>query len=99
VVGRQPQPVQELGIGEAPADYLVQAAPGEDVLGLPAHTLAVCEHSGGAAPRRQSRRQALEAVDARDLLDQVNLARDVGSPQRGHRDIEPVVGGLRGEVE
>ncbi len=57
------------------------------------------EQPGRAAPRGQRRRQAVDAVDARDLLDQVDLARDVVAAQRRHGHVEPVGGRLDGEVE
>ncbi len=78
------QPVEQLGIGEAPADDLVQPAADHRILGGAAHALGVGELAGGAAARGEGRRQALEPVDARDLLDQVDLARDVVAPQRRH---------------
>ena len=72
------------GVGEAPADDLVQAAADQRVLGRAAHALGVREPAGGAAAGGQRRGQPLEAVDARDLLDQVDLARDVVAAQRRH---------------
>ena len=78
------------GLGEAPADDLVQAAAGERVLGGAAHPLCVREPSRRTAPRGQRRGEALEAVDPRDLLDQVDLARHVAPPHRGNRHVEPV---------
>ena len=57
---------------------------GERVLGAPAHALGVGQPPGGAAPRRQRRRQPVEPVDARDLLDQVDLARHVAAAPVRH---------------
>ncbi len=85
----QQQPVEQLGVGEAPSDDLAQAAADHRVLGGAAHALGVREPAGGAAARGQRRGQPLEAVDARDLLDQVDLARDVVAPEGGHRHLEP----------
>ncbi len=93
------QPVEQRRIGEAPADDLVQAAADHRVLGGAAHALGVREHAGGAAARRQRRRQALEAVDARDLLDQVDLARDVVAAQRRHPHLEAAAARFGFEVE
>ncbi len=47
---------------------------------------------GGAAARGQRGGQPLEPVDPRDLLDQVDLTRDVGAAQRGHGHVETAVG-------
>ena len=47
---------------------------------------------GGAVPGRQRRRQLLEAVEPRHLLDQVRFAGHVGAAERGGLDIEAVGG-------
>ena len=77
MVGTQQQPVEQRGLGEAPADDLVQAAADERVLGVAAHALGVGQSARGATARGQRDRQALQTVDAGDLLDQVDLAGDV----------------------
>ena len=91
----QAQPVEQAGVGEAPADDLVQAAADERVLGRAAHPLGVAQQPHGAAARGQRGRQLLQAVDPRDLLDQVDLARDVHASQRRHRHVEAVALGAR----
>ena len=48
-----------------------------------------------ALARRQRRRQLVEPVDARDLLDQVGRALDVGVAPGGHRHREPAAGAHR----
>ncbi len=99
MVGSQQQPVEQRGLGEAPADDLVQAAPDERVLGIATHALGVREAARGAATGGQRDGQPLEAVDAGDLLDQVDLARDVLAPDRrwGRRKALVGLGGV--EVE
>ena len=87
------------GLGEAPADDLVQAAADHRVLGGAAHALGVGEPPRRAAARGQRRGQPLEAVDARDLLDQVDLARDVVAAQRRHGDLQAVRAARPGEVQ
>ena len=68
---------QRLGVGEAPADDLEQPAADEHVLGAPAQALLRGVRRPGARRGGQRRRELVDAVDARDLLDQVGLARDV----------------------
>ena len=96
VVGAQPQPVEHVGLGEAPAGDLVQPAAGEHVLGAAAHALRMAEPGRAQpAPRRQRRRQRLDAVDARDLLDQIGLARDVAAAPVRHGDVEAAFASAR----
>ena len=88
--GGEAQPVEQGRVGEAPADDLIQAPPDHRVLGSPADPLGVAQHARCAAARREGRGQAIDAIDARDLLDQVDLARDVLAPQGRHGDLEAV---------
>ena len=74
---------RQLGADEAPADDLVQSLGGQRVGGAAAQPLAVGQPAGRAVAARQRRRQLLQPVEARDLLDQVGLAGDVGAPERG----------------
>ena len=96
---RHQQAVEQTLIGEAPAGDLAQPAADERVLGAAPHALGVREPPGGAPPRRERGGQALEPVDPRDLLDQVDLPRHVAAAQRGHRRVEPARGGCGPEVE
>ena len=88
VVGRQAQPVGQPGVGEAPAHDLVQAAADERVDGAAAQALPDGQPPRAAAALGQRGRQLLEAVDARDLLDEVGLASDVVAPEGGHEHVE-----------
>ncbi len=73
-----PQPAGLAGAGEAPADDLVEAEAAQPVLGPAPQLLFAAEAADPLRHRRQRRRQVLvEAVDAPDLLDQVDLADDV----------------------
>ena len=90
-IGPQQQPVEQRRLGEAPADDLVQAATDERVLGRAAHALGVRQTARGAAARRQRGRQALEAVDPGDLLDQVDLAGDVLAPDGRRSHLQTVI--------
>ena len=99
VLARQAQAVCERGVGEAPAGYLVQSAARERILRRAAHALVMGESAGRPATRGQRRGQAVHAVNACDLLDEVDLARDVVAPQRGHGDAQPLGLGLRLEVQ
>ena len=76
------------GVGEAPAHDLVHAAPDEGVDGAAAQALLDGQPPGAAAPLGQRGRELLEAVDARDLLDEVGLARHVVAPEGGHEHVE-----------
>ena len=86
VVGGQPQRVVARGGLEAPADDLEQAAADEHVLGAAAQALRGREQAAGAAPARQRGGQlVVDAVQPRDLLDEVGLAGDVVAPERAAR--------------
>ena len=91
----QPQLVRELRACEAPADDLVQPLRGERVLGVAPQPLHRRQPPDGAVTGGQRRRQVLEAIEPRDLLDQVGLARDVIATEVGDGHIEPV-GGVDG---
>src|SRR6185437_8358756 len=84
---------------KAPADDLIETAARQRILGGALHALGVAEHPYRAAPRRQRGGQPLQAIDARDLLDQVDLARDVVAAQRWDGDLEALVDLLAGEVQ
>ena len=92
VAFRQPEAVREVGRGEAPAERLREPGARERVLEPAPQALRVGEAPGGAAARRHRRGQVLEAPDARDLLDEVGLARDVVAPPVRDGGVEPVVG-------
>ena len=77
----------------------MQSAADHRVLGEPAHALRVRQQPGRAAARGERRGQALESVDARDLLDEVDLAVDVVAADRRHGHVETVGGRLAAEVE
>ena len=86
---------------EAPADDLEQAAADEHVLGAAAQALGDGQHADRAAPARQRRGQlVVDAVQARDLLDEVGLAGDVVAAEVRHRDVEAVgaLGGLKAQA-
>ena len=79
-----PAPV---GIDEAPRDRLVEPGVAQQVLEPPQQPLVALQPPDRAARTGQGRRQMLvEAVDPCDLLDQVDLARDVEMPIRGNPD-------------
>ena len=70
---------------EAPADDLQQAAADEHVLGAAAQALRGRQHADRAAAARQRRRElVVDAVQARDLLDQVGLTGHVVAPPVRH---------------
>ena len=99
MVRGEPEPVEQLGVGEAPPDDLVQAAPDQRVLGGAPDPLGVGEPSGGAPSRGERGGQTLEPVDPGDLLDQVDLARDVLAAHGGHAHAQPPLDRLDLEVE
>ena len=78
------------GAANTQPQHLGQAGAGQRVLGAAAQPLLGREHAGGAAPRGQRVGQLVEPPQARDLLDEVDLARDVAAPEGRHRDVEPV---------
>jgi hypothetical protein len=78
VLRRDPQPRGLPGIGEAPADDLVEAQVTDLVLGAAAQSLLTGQTPALPGGVRQGGRQVLvESVDPRDLLDQVSLPGDV----------------------
>ena len=85
--------------GEAPADDLVQPLRRERVRGAAAQPLGGRQPPDGGVARGQRRRQVLDTVEPRDLLDQVGLARDVGAAEVRNRDVEAVGGVDRGEAD
>ena len=93
------QPSELLAAGEAPPDRLVQALRGEHVRGLAALALARGEAAVGAVAARQRRRELVEPVEPRDLLDHVDLPGDVAAPERGRLHVEAVRRVGRGELE
>ena len=82
-------------MGEAPADDLVQPLGGERVGGAAAQALAAVSRPDGAVAGGERGRQLLEPVEPRHLLDQVDLASDVGAPEGGDGHLEAVVGSAR----
>ena len=75
------------GVDEAPGDRLVEAGVAQQVLDPAEEHLVALEPADGTAAPGQGRREVLvEAVDARDLLDQVDLAGDVEVAVGRHRD-------------
>ena len=60
---------------------------------------SVAQPPGAAAALGQRGGQLLEAVDARDLLDEVGLARDVVAPEGGHQHVEAAGRLLDGEAQ
>ncbi len=99
VICREAKAVEERGIGEAPAGDLRQAAGGQRVLEAARQLLGVREATGGAIARGQRRRQAVEAVDPCDLLDQVDRPGDVARAEVGRRDKQTLVVAVDGEFE
>src|SRR3954469_22837946 len=91
------QPVGDALVGDAPADDLVQTTADERVDGAAAKALLEAQPAGRAAALGQRRRQLLEAVDPRDLLDEVGLAVDVVAAEVRDGDVEAV--GLLGAAE
>ena len=86
-------------VGEAPADDLVEAEVPHHVLGAAAQALLAAE-AAELAGGRQGRGQVLvEAVDAADLLDQVDLAGDVVMAVGRHGDLQVRATGLHFESE
>ena len=82
--------LHEVRPDEAPPHDLVQTLGGQRIGGSPPEPLSSVKPTVGAVARGERRRQLLEAVEPRDLLDQVGLAGDVGAAERGHGDVEPV---------
>ena len=78
------RPVEGRGRDEAVGDGLGQAAVAQRVLQAPAQRRVAGQPADRLAALGQRGRQAVEAVDARDLLDQVGLALDVGVAPVGH---------------
>ncbi len=76
IVRVEAQEVEHLGRDEAPGDRLVEAHVAHRVLEPAAERLAAAEPAA-LAVSGQGPRQLVEAVEAPDLLDQVDLARDV----------------------
>ena len=89
------------GVGEAPADDLVEAEVPQLVLGPPPQPLGPVQAADLASPTaRQRRRQvAVEAVEAPDLLDQVDLPGHVVVAVGRHRHLEVLAVGLDPEAE
>ena len=77
----------------------MQSALRERILRRTPHALAMGEPAGRPAACGQRGGQAVHSVDARHLLDEVDLARDVVAPQRGHGDPQALGLGLRLEVQ
>ena len=100
VVGGDPQPPGLAGVGEAPADDLVEAEVAHRVLGPAPQPLRAGQPADLAHRGRQGRGQVLvEAVDPADLLDQVDLAGDVAVAVGRDLDQELAVGGVDAEPE
>ena len=82
---------QGSGIGiardEAQRVRLEEAGAHEHVLDEAPQALALREAAEHRAPEREREGDLLEAVDARDLLDQVDLPRDVAHPPGGNADV------------
>ncbi len=99
-VARDAQTVEQRAVGEAPARDLVEPAADEDVLRAPPDPLGRGQHADRALARGQRRGEVLvDAVQARDLLDEVRLAGDVLAAPVRHRDVEPVAGLRHAEAE
>ena len=81
-----------IGRGQAERVRLREARADEHVLGKAAQALIGSQLSEHGASHRQRERDLLQAVDPRDLLDEVDLARDVArAPGRhGHRPVGDV---------
>jgi hypothetical protein len=95
-----PQPARLAGIGEAPADDLVEAEAAQAVFDPAPQLLLAAEAADVVGHRRQRRRQVLlEAVDSADLLDQVNLAGDVIVAHGRDLDLEVLAIDLDAEAE
>ena len=77
----------------------LQPRPAQLVLDLPPELLRPRQRSDRAAARRQRRREALQPVHARDLLDQVGLAVDVVVAEVRHLRLEVAVAPLHAEAE
>ncbi len=88
----QPEPPGRLARREAPADGLGDAGAAQGVLEPAPQPLRGREAADRAAARGQRGGDALEAPQARDLLDEVGLAADVVAPPGGHGDVEAVLG-------
>src|SRR4029077_21274271 len=93
-----PQPLRLVGVGEAPTDDLVETEVAHRVLGAAAQSLVTPQSTGLPSRPRQGRGQVLvESVDARHLLDQVDLPGDVVVAVGRHLDEEGV--GVGGDSE
>ena len=99
MLGGQAQAVKEGRRGEAPADDLVQSPPDHRILCAAAQELGVGELARSSTACGERRGQPLEAVDPRDLLDQIDLAGHILAAQRGNRRKQPTIGGIGQEVE
>ena len=88
----EPERGVAVGADERRAPHLGQALAGQHVGDEPPHPLGVGE-TGAARGGRDDRRDALVAVDAGDLLDEVLGGGEVGAPgRRGHREQVAVAG-------
>ena len=86
-----------IGRDQAPRVRLGEPGPDERVLDDAPQTLLLREPATDVAPERHRERDAVEKRP-RDLLDDVDLARDVARAPRRHGDV-PVVGDVEAEPE
>src|SRR5918992_2290059 len=80
----EPEPLDRGRRSEAVRDALAEAAVAQKVLEPAAKTLAAREAADRTPAGGQRRGQLLEAVDARNLLDEIGLAPDVAVARGGH---------------